>query len=77
MLSIMIHVTHIAHQGQNKVFIRNVDTDLVVRTVAAVNELDFWECAHSCPLYCFLSWTQTIKSISNDARLALAMIQLL
>ena len=45
--------------------------------VATVNELDFWECAHSCPLYCFLSWTRTIKSTSNDARLALAVIQLL
>ena len=47
---IMIHVTHTAHQGQKKVFIRNVDTDLVVLGVAIVNELDFWECAHSCPL---------------------------
>ena len=25
----MIHVTHTAHQGQKKVFIRSVDTDLV------------------------------------------------
>ena len=77
MLSIMIHVIHTAHQGQKKVFIRNVDTDLVVLTVATVNELDFWECAHSCPLYCFLYWTRTIKSTSNDTRLELAMIQLL
>ena len=35
---------------------KNVDTDLVVLVVATVNELDFWECAHSCPLYCSLSW---------------------
>ena len=60
-----------------KVFIRNIDTDLVVLAVAAVNELDFWECAHSCPLYCCLSWTRIIKSTSNDARLELDVIQLL
>ena len=35
----MIHVTHTAHQGQKKVFVRNVDTDLVVLSVATVNEL--------------------------------------
>ena len=73
----MIHVTHTAHQGQKKVFIRNVDTDLVVLAVATVNELNFWECAHSCSLYCFLSWTRTINSTSNDARLELDAIQLL
>ena len=56
---------------------RNVDTDLlVVFAVATVNEFDFWECAHSSPLYCFLSWTQTIKSTSNDACLELVVIQL-
>ena len=32
----------------------------------------FCECAHSCPLYCFLFWTRTIKITSNDARLELA-----
>ena len=48
-------VTHTAHQGQRKVFIKNVHTDMVVLAVTTVNELDFWECVHSCPLYCFLS----------------------
>ena len=49
----------------------------MVFAVATVNEFDYWECAHSGPLYCFLSWTRTIKSTSNDARLELAVIQLL
>ena len=57
---VMLHVTHTTHQGQKKV--RNVDTDLVVLAVATVNELDFWECSNSCPLYCFWSWTRTVKS---------------
>ena len=35
----MIHVTHTAHQCQKKVFVRNVDTDLVVLSVATVNKL--------------------------------------
>ena len=70
----MIHVTHTAHQGQKKVFIRNVDTDLVVIAVATVNELDFWECAHTCALYL---GPKTIKSTSNDSHLELAVTQLL
>ena len=32
----MIHVAHTAHQGQKKIFVRNVDTDLVVLSVATV-----------------------------------------
>ena len=72
----MIHVTRSAHQGQMKVCIRNADTDVVILAVATVNELNFWEGAHSCSLNCFLSWTRRIKSTPNDARLKLAVTQL-
>ena len=47
-------VTHTVHQAQ-KVFIIYVHTDLVVLVVATLYELDFWECAHSGPLSCFVS----------------------
>ena len=43
-IHVMINVTHSA-QSQNKIYmyINNIDTTLIVLTVATVNELNFWE----------------------------------